>query len=137
MHDTNRKNSTAARYEQQALEARLSLALAVVAVAALLYYFAQQQILLYGDAVAHINIARRVFDNRDPLSSFFQLGTVWLPLQHVAMLPFVWNNGLWRSGIAGSIPTMIAYVLGAVGIFRLVRLTPRRRSRLSIPTCST
>ncbi len=43
-----------------------------------------------------------------------------LPLQHIAMLPFVWNDALWRSGIAGAIPGMVAYVLGTLGIFRLV-----------------
>ena len=50
----------------------------------------------------------------------FQLGTVWLPLPHILMLPFVWNKALWMSGIAGSIASMVAYVLGALGIFRLV-----------------
>ena len=93
---------------------------AVVSVAALLWYYAHNQLLLYGDAVAHINIARRVVDTRSWLSSFFQFGTVWLPLQHVAMLPFVWNDQLWRSGIAGAVPGMMAYALGAAGIFRLV-----------------
>ncbi len=83
-------------------------------------YYIKQQLLLYGDAVAHINIARRVVDNRHPLLSLSELGTVWLPLQHIAMLPFVWNDALWRSGIAGAIPGMVAYVLGALGIFRLV-----------------
>ena len=43
-----------------------------------LYFFFSDQILLYGDAVAHINIARRVFDSRTPGPQ--QLGTVWLPL---------------------------------------------------------
>ena len=80
----------------------------------------KQQLLLYGDAVAHINIARRVVDNRHPLPALGQLGTVWLPLQHIAMLPFVWNDALWRSGIAGAIPGMVAYVLGTLAIFRLV-----------------
>ena len=89
-------------------------------IAALFFYYAHQQLLLYGDAVAHINIARRVVDNRHPLESYGQLGTVWLPLQHIAMLPFVWIDALWRSGIAGAIPSMVAYVLGALGIFRLV-----------------
>ena len=28
---------------------------------------------------------------------------------------------MWQSGVGGSIPSMVAYVLGAVGIFRLVR----------------
>ena len=101
-------------------ESFAGLLLAILSVAALLWYYAHNQLLLYGDAVAHINIARRVIDNRSWLSSFFQLGTVWLPLQHVAMLPFVWNTRLWQSGVAGSIPSMIAYVLGGLGIFRLV-----------------
>ena len=94
--------------------------LAIVSVAALLYYYAQQQLLLYGDAVAHLNIARRVVDNRHPFQSYGQLGTVWLPIQHIAMLPFVWIDTLWRSGVAGAIPGMVAYVLGTLGIFRLV-----------------
>ena len=50
---------------------------ACVSVAAFLYYLRYDQILLYGDAVAHINIARRVFDSRTP--GLLQLGTVWLP----------------------------------------------------------
>ncbi len=108
------------RYAQQRKEAVFSFALGGVSIAALLWYYVHQQILLYGDAVAHINIARRVLDNRSWLSSFFQLGTVWLPLQHILMLPFVWNRVLWTSGIAGSVPSMVAYVVGALGIFRLV-----------------
>ena len=50
-----------------------------------------------------------------PLQSYGQLGTVWLPLQHIAMLPFVWIDTLWQSGIAGAIPGMVAYVLGTLG----------------------
>ena len=109
-----------ARYQQQRNEARFTMVLAAISVAALLYYYAKQQLLLYGDAVAHLNIARRVVDNRHPISSYGQLGTVWLPLQHIAMLPFVWVNTLWQSGIAGAIPGMLAFVLGTLGIYRLV-----------------
>jgi hypothetical protein len=44
------------------------------------------------------------------------------------MIPFVVSNKLWQSGAGGSFPSMIAYVFGVVGIFRLVRglLTPVR-----------
>ena len=108
------------RFRQRRTEGRLTLLLAALSVAALLYYYAHQQLLLYGDAVAHLNIARRVVDNRHPLESYGQLGTVWLPLQHIAMLPFVWVNTLWQSGIAGAIPGMVAFVLGTLGLFRLV-----------------
>lgn len=102
-------------------ESLVGLILAILSLLALLWYYSHNQLLLYGDAVAHVNIARRVLDNRSWLSSFFQLGTVWLPLQHVAMLPFVWINRLWQTGVAGSIPSMVAYVLGGMGMFRLVR----------------
>jgi hypothetical protein len=108
------------RYARQRTEARLTMLLSALSVAALLFYYAKQQLLLYGDAVAHLNIARRVVDNRHPITSYGQLGTVWLPLQHIAMLPFVWSDTLWRSGIAGAIPGMVAFVLGTLGIFRLV-----------------
>lgn len=83
------------------------------------YYFQHGDLLLYGDAVAHVNIARRVFDSRTP--GLLQLGTVWLPLPHLLMIPFLLSDSAWQSGIGGSIPSMIAYALGAAGIFRLVR----------------
>ena len=111
----------AKRYRQQRHEAGFTLLIGALSIAALFFYYAHQQLLLYGDAVAHINIARRLVDNRHPLDSYAQLGTVWLPLQHIAMLPFVWIEALWRSGIAGSIPSMVAYIVGTLGIFRLVR----------------
>ncbi len=84
-----------------------------------LIYFRHGDILLFGDAVAHINIARRVFDSRTP--GLLQLGTVWLPLPHVLMMPFLMSKWMWQTGVGGSIPSMIAYVLGVTGIFRLVR----------------
>lgn len=117
---TKAKQPVSPLYRQQIEDAWLTLVLGFLSVGAMLWYYAHQELLLYGDAVAHINIARRVLDNRSLESPFFQLGTVWLPLQHIAMLPFVWNDTLWRSGVAGAIPTMVAYILGGLGVFRLV-----------------
>jgi hypothetical protein len=107
-------------------EARLLAVLAVcVSVFTFLYYFRHGDILLYGDAVAHINIARRVFDSKTP--GLLQLGTVWLPLPHLLILPFVFSGSLWQNGAGGSLPCMVAYVLGVVGIFRLARnISPHR-----------
>ena len=90
-----------------------------VSVLSFFFYFHRGEILLYGDAVAHINIARRVFDSRTP--GLLQLGTVWLPLPHLLMIPFLLSNWMWKTGVGGSIPSMIAYVFGTVGVFRLVR----------------
>jgi hypothetical protein len=92
---------------------------ACVSMLSFLFYFRRGDILFYGDAVAHINIARRVFDSRTP--GLLQLGTVWLPLPHLLMVPFLLSNWMWKTGVGGSIPSMAAYVLGTTGIFRLVR----------------
>ena len=117
---SSRANRRVDRYYLRCHHAPFTLLLGALSIAALIFYYIKQELLLYGDAVAHINIARRVVDNRHPLLSLSELGTVWLPLQHIAMLPFVWSDALWRSGIAGAIPGMVAYVLGTLGIFRLV-----------------
>jgi hypothetical protein len=103
---------------ETALVAQLAACVSFISFA---YYFQHGDLLLYGDAVAHINIARRVFDSRTP--GLLQLGTVWLPLPHLLMLPFLLFDTAWQSGIGGSIPSMVAYALGAAGVFRLVRGT--------------
>jgi hypothetical protein len=99
--------------------ALLAWVTACVSVFSFLYYFRHGDILLYGDAVAHVNIARRVFDSRTP--GLLQLGTVWLPLPHLLMIPFILVDNLWRTGAGASIPSMTAFVFGTLGIFRLVR----------------
>ncbi len=99
------------------------LILAILASAAsflsFIHYYRAHEILLSGDAVAHINIARRVFDSITP--GPFRLGTVWLPLPHLLTIPFVISNWMWRTGLGGSIVSMTAYVVGTLGVFRLVR----------------
>src|SRR6266478_10106111 len=101
---------------------------ATISIASFFYYLRHGDLLLYGDAVAHINIARRVFDSRTP--GLLQLGTVWLPLPHILMLPFLVSRWMWQTGIGGSIPSLIAYVFSVTGIFRLMRtVLPSRESR--------
>jgi len=90
-----------------------------VSVFSFLFYNRHGDVLLYGDAVAHINIARRVFDSKTP--GLLQLGTVWLPLPHLLIMPFITSKHMWQTGAGGSIPSMAGFVLGVLGIFRLVR----------------
>jgi hypothetical protein len=90
-----------------------------VSILSFLFYFKTGEVLLYGDAIAHINIARRVFDSQTP--GLLQLGTVWLPLPHLLMIPFLISQHMWQSGAGGSIPSMAGYVFGVIGIFRLTR----------------
>jgi len=85
-----------------------------------LNYFAQRgMLLLYGDAVAHLHIARRILDSRNP--GIGQLGGVWLPLPHLLLLPFVQKMDWWQTGLAGAWPSMFCYVAAVVGFYRLAR----------------
>jgi len=97
--------------------------LAISGTAALVFFYSQNEILLSGDAVAHINIARRVFDSRTP--GPLQLGSVWLPLPHLLTIPFVVSRRMWQTGIGGSIISVAAYVLAGIGIFRLLAIWSR------------
>lgn len=101
-------------------ESQLVMAVATLLVTVSLIVCGRQNLLLlYGDAVAHLHIARRVFDSLNP--GFRQLGSVWLPLPHLLLLPFVQRTTWWQSGVAGSIPSMASYVLACAGIYRLAR----------------
>lgn len=78
----------------------------------------------YGDAVAHLHIARRVFDAQRPRLT--ELGSVWLPLPHLLLIPFVQIYSWWANGLAGVIPSSLAYLAACVGIYRLARCWLRR-----------
>jgi hypothetical protein len=95
-------------------------AAAILSFFALAYSTRHGMLLLYGDAVAHLSIARRLGDSLYP--GFRQLGSVWLPLPHLLMYPLAQNIRLWQSGLAGAPPSMLAYILGAAGMYRLARI---------------
>lgn len=92
---------------------------AAASVAAIAWSWTHHAMLNYGDAVAHLHIARRVFDSRHP--GFTQLGSVWLPLPHVLMIPLVAVYAWWANGIAGLIPSALAWLASCYGVYRLAR----------------
>ncbi|MFB3828604.1 MAG: hypothetical protein ACE15B_17680 [Bryobacteraceae bacterium] len=94
-------------------------ALAALSAAAVWFFHSRGQLLYYGDAEAHLNIARRIFDSRTP--GYDQIGTVWLPLPHLMMLPLVRDDAMWRSGLAGSIPTAACFVLAGLFLYLAAR----------------
>jgi hypothetical protein len=75
--------------------------------------------LLYGDAEAHIHISRRLFDSHRP--GVTQLGSVWLPLPHLVLAPFLLVDSWWRSGFAPVFPSAGCYLLACFGLYRLAR----------------
>jgi len=104
--------------------ARLELSLVLVCLAALstaatmaVNHFGWT--LYYGDAEAHLNIARRILDSRTP--GYDQIGTSWLPLPHLLTLALVTDDRLWRNGLAGAIPSSVCFVLAGVFLFAAMR----------------
>ncbi len=82
-----------------------------------LYFFASHGLSnLYGDGIAHVDGARRIFDSLTP--GYAAIGTVWLPLFHVLASPLAINDTLWRTGLAGSLISAAAFALTAWLLFR-------------------
>jgi dolichyl-phosphate-mannose-protein mannosyltransferase len=120
-------NSKASRISENAAMMRFSrwpvLLVAVLAslISAGAVWFCSRQgwTLYYGDAEAHLNIARRVIDSRT--AGYEQLGTAWLPMLHLLTLPLVRYDALWRTGFAGAIPPAIFFAAGVTFLFAAVR----------------
>ena len=93
--------------------------LGVLSGSAIAFFYWRGNLLYYGDAVAHLNIARRVVDSRTP--GWDQIGTAWLPLPHVLMLPLVRSDRLWQSGLAGAIPSGACFVVAGLFVFLAAR----------------
>ncbi len=92
----------------------------LVAVLITIYSFQHGYIISYGDAESHLNIAKRVVDSLT--SGFAQLGGIWLPLPHIFLIPFVYFDFLWRTGLAGSIVSGVAFVVSSLYIYKLAHL---------------
>ena len=89
----------------------------LVSVGSFAYYFSNDQILVYKDAQSHLLIAKRVVDS--PTPGLAQLGGVWPPLPHLLMQPLIWNDYLYETGIAGSIPSMFSFVGTSVFLYKI------------------
>ncbi len=95
----------------------LSLALLITLCGWWLYR--QDYVLYYGDAQAHLDISRSIIDSRTP--GYDQIGTVWLPLLHLICLPFVANNWLWSTGLAGTIPVGLCFIVAGTFFYLAAR----------------
>jgi hypothetical protein len=96
----------------------------VLSVLAYLHFYPNGQTIAYADARSHLLIARRVIFADTPGAG--QLGSVWLPLPHILMLPLAWNGWAFYSGFAGSVVMMASYVALTVLSYKFTwRLTGR------------
>lgn len=120
---TNSADSPPSKLRLAAEAVGVCFGLAVLVAAAAWWFFRHGYILYYGDAAAHLNISRSIIDSRTP--GYDQLGTVWLPLLHVICLPFVRNDWLWSTGLAGTLPVAICFVIAGSCFYLAARLAYR------------
>jgi hypothetical protein len=73
----------------------------------------------YGDAVSHLVISRAIIDSIHP--GILQIGSVYMPMAHLLLLPFVANNFLYYSGMAGTVVSSLSIAVTAVFLFRLAK----------------
>ena len=92
---------------------------------ALMVCYRRAYTLLYGDAVAHLGIARRIVDSHYP--GLAQLGGVWLPLPHLLMLPLIGNMQMWQTGLAAVPMSMLSFAASVAGVWWLGRRVMRPR----------
>ena len=84
-----------------------------------LHFFSNGLGLAYNDARSHLDIGRRVVEGLKP--GLAQLGSVWLPLPHLLMVPTIWNDFMWHSGLAGALPSMISFVATSLIIYQFLK----------------
>src|SRR5215467_4122932 len=108
---------------QQRRRALIVVTVTALAVSALslVYFYGRGMSNLYLDGIAHVNIARKVVDSPEHTfwRQYLQIGSPWLPVHTVLMLPLVSNDFLWRTGLAGSLISMAAFVLTAIVMYLL------------------
>ncbi len=93
----------------------------LISLASQIYFYTHgNQNLSDYDAIARLNIARKIIDSLTP--GIGQLGGIWLPFPQILMIPFIWNNFLWHTGIAGSIVSGTAFILSAIYLRKTVLL---------------
>ncbi len=92
--------------------------LSVISILAYVFYLQDGLGLSYNDARSHLDIGRRVVEGLKP--GLAQLGSVWLPLNHVLMIPLVWNDWAWHSGFAGAFWNMLSFVGTGLIIYKIL-----------------
>jgi hypothetical protein len=109
--------------DSQANKAVVSLVLLVTLVSSAagmaLHRFDRHVFLYFGDAASHIVKARLLFDSQHP--GIESIGTVWLPLPHFLLLPFVSIDTLFYSGVAGSMLGILCLIGTAILLLLIVR----------------
>src|ERR687898_3091498 len=85
-----------------------------------LYSIDRFSLIYYGDSVSHLVRAREFVDSISP-GLFEQLGTAWLPLPHLLLLPFTLIEPLFRTGFAGTALSLPCLAITSVLLYKIIK----------------
>ncbi len=98
-----------------------------------LYRIDNRAFLYFGDAASRLVRSREFIDSQHP--GLGNIGTVWLPLPQLLLIPFASINGLFYSGIAGAM-VGIPYLVGTgLLLFAIIRRITRSRPIAFLGAC--
>jgi 4-amino-4-deoxy-L-arabinose transferase-like glycosyltransferase len=102
---------------------RLVLIIIIVAGACLtglVLYSGDHYVFLYsGDASSHLVRTRQFVDSQQ--TGIHNIGTGWLPLPHLLLLPFAAVDFLFYSGLAAVVPGIVCLIGAALALYGMIR----------------
>src|SRR3972149_11788882 len=116
------QNQTLVKVQNWFEEHALSLVVFVLTVISglvFIYYYLNGLGLAYNDSRSHLDIGRRVVEGLKP--GLAQIGSVWLPLTHLLMVPTIWNDFMWHSGLSGALLSMLSFVATGLVIYLFLK----------------
>jgi hypothetical protein len=84
-----------------------------------LYNIDKLALLYYSDSVSHLVRARQLVDSSSP--GLQQIGTVWLPLPHIMLLPFSLVDVLMKTGFAGTTVSLPSIAISAAILYKIIK----------------
>lgn len=100
--------------------------LSIISSTAEIYYLYRLHLInfLYTSSL-NLNLARQTIDSSSKNIPFIG---IYSPLQHILLLPFIWNKYLWHTGYASIIISIVAYTIANVYIYKSIKLFTRSYS---------
>jgi hypothetical protein len=90
-----------------------------LSVAVYLYRLDSLFLIYYNDSISHLVRSRELVDSLRP--GLQQLGTAWLPLPHIMLLPFSLVDILFRTGFAGLMVGLPSLAISSVFLYKIIR----------------
>jgi hypothetical protein len=91
-----------------------------VVLASCLYSVNENSLLYYTDSISHLVRARQLIDYSS--AGLEQIGTVWLPLPHLMLLPFSLVDLLFKTGLAGTFVSLPSLAISAAIIYKIIKV---------------